>query len=188
MKSAAEIRSRRAGLVVVALATVLLGVNGSSVGQGCRELRPVHEGEIAPDFEVQSILANGELGQTFSLRSLRGKVVILDFWATWCGPCRASMPVLGELAKTYKEQGLVVLSLNTEGWRLATAARKMADELSPHVKLASDNGPVSELYNVNTIPHMLVIDREGRVRWVHRGFNSASALRDGLNEAIRPLL
>jgi thiol-disulfide isomerase/thioredoxin len=174
--------------VVVAIATALLGLNGSSVAKGCGALRPLHEGEIAPDFEVRSIAANGELGPSFTLQSLRGQVVILDFWATWCGPCRASMPVLGELADTYKDEGVIVLSLNTEGKRLAPAARKMADELSPQVQLASDNGPVSQLYKVTTIPHMLVINREGRVSWVHRGFTSASALRDGLNDAIRPLL
>jgi thiol-disulfide isomerase/thioredoxin len=182
------VRSRRAGLVVVALAAVLLGINGISVGKGCGELRPLHAGELAPDFEVARISANGQLGPKFTLHSLRGQVVVLDFWATWCGPCRASMPVLGELAETYKDRGLVVLSLNTEGPRLALAARKMADELSPQVMLASDNGPVSQLYSVTTIPHMLVIDREGRVSWVHRGFSGASALRDGLKDAIRPLL
>ena len=98
------------------------------------------------------------------------------------------MPVLEAIASRYKDQGLVVLSLNTEGERLARKARTMADELSPSVTLASDNGPVSQLYKVTTIPHMLVIDREGRVRWVHRGFVSASGLREGLNEAIGPLL
>ena len=188
MKSPGELRSRRAGLVVVALVLGVLGFNGSSVARGCGELRPLHAGEPAPDFEVQSIQADGRLGSRFSLSSLRGQVVVLDFWATWCGPCRASMPVLNQIAQAHQDQGLVVLSLNTEGPRLAPAARKMADELSPGVKLASDNGPVSLLYKVTTIPHMLVIDREGEVRWVHRGFTSAKALREGLEDAIRPLL
>jgi thiol-disulfide isomerase/thioredoxin len=188
VKGAPQARARRAGLGVIALGLIVLGLNAISVGKGCNSLRPLHAGEAAPDFEVQSINERGEMGPRFRLSSLQGQVVILDFWATWCGPCRASMPVLEELASRYKDQGLVVLSLNTEGPRLAHDARKMADELSPSVKLLSDNGPVSQLYKVTTIPHMLVIDRAGRVRWVHRGFVSAAGLRDGLDDAIRPLL
>ncbi len=183
-----ELRARRAGWAVLAMTLLLLGVNGVKLGRGCGELRPLHAGELAPDFEVRSVTEGGELGSALTLSSLRGKVVVLDFWATWCGPCRASMPVLNELASTYKDQGLVVLSLNTEGPRLARAARKMANELAPNTKLASDHGPVSALYKVTTIPHMLVIDREGQVRWVHRGFGTAAGLRKGLAAAIRPLL
>lgn len=188
MKGVPQARVRRAGLGVIALGLIVLGLNTASVAKGCSSLRPLHTGELAPDFELRSISEQGELGPRLRLSSLQGQVVILDFWATWCGPCRASMPVLEELASRYKDQGLVVLSLNTEGARLARDARKMADELSPSVKLLSDNGPVSQLYKVTTIPHMLVIDRTGRVRWVHRGFVSAARLRDGLDDAIRPLL
>ncbi len=183
-----ELRSRRAGWAIAALILALLAINGRSVGQGCSELRPLHAGELAPDFEVRSVDAEGKLANPLSLSSLRGKVVVLDFWATWCGPCRASMPVLDEIARKYEDQGLVVLSVNTEGPRLARAAREMANELAPATTLTSDHGPVSALYHVTTIPHMLVIDREGRVRWVHRGFTSASRLRSGLVEAIGPLL
>jgi thiol-disulfide isomerase/thioredoxin len=183
-----DLRSRRAGWAVLALIVGLLAVNGTSVGRGCNSLRPLRAGELAPDFEVRSVDAEGRLGGKFSLSSMHGKVIIVDFWATWCGPCRASMPVLDEVARTYKGQDLVVLSLNTEGPRMARAAREMANELAPSTILASDHGPVSALYKVTTIPHMLVIDREGRVRWVHRGFTSPARLRSDLHNAIRPLL
>ena len=170
----AEQRSRRAGWAAMALILGLFLVNGSSVARGCNELRPLHAGELAPAFELRSVDGQGALAGKISLSSMRGKVIVLDFWATWCGPCRASMPVLNELARTYKGRGLVVLSVNTEGPGMARAAREMANELAPATTLASDHGPVSALYQVTTIPHMLVIDREGRVRWVHRGFTSAS--------------
>ena len=143
---------------------------------------------MAPDFEVASVNARGGLGPKLSLSSFRGQVVLLDFWATWCGPCRSSMPVLEDLATTYKDQGLVVLSINTEGSGKAGEARSMAKALAPSVRLMSDNGQVSALYKVTTIPHMLVVDREGRVHWVHRGFVSVGRLRDGLTDAITPLL
>jgi thiol-disulfide isomerase/thioredoxin len=188
MKAKEEKRSRRAGWGVVGLAALVLAFNGRSAVQNCSTLRPVHAGEMAPDFQVAAIDARGALGPTRSLSSFRGQVVVLDFWATWCGPCRASMPVLEDMARKYGDQGLVVLSLNTEGSEVAPAARAMADDLSPSVELMSDNGAVSALYKVTTIPHMLVIDREGQVQWVHRGFVNASRLRDGLDDAIAPLL
>lgn len=188
MRGRAEHDSRRVGLGVIGLAALLLVINGFSAGKDCSSLRPVHAGEMAPDFKVASVDARGALGPAISLSSLRGKVVILDFWATWCSPCRASMPVLEDMATTYKDQGLVVLSLNTEGAESARAARSMVDELAPSVKLMSDNGRVSLLYKVTTIPHMLVIDREGQVQWVHRGFVGSSSLHDGLTEAVTPLL
>ena len=71
---------------------------------------------------------------------------------------------------------------------MARAARAMADKLSPSALLVSDDGSAGRLYNVSTIPHMLVIDRHGTVRWVKRGFGSASGLRSDLRTVIEELL
>ena len=98
------------------------------------------------------------------------------------------MPVLEEIATLYGDKGVRVLSVNTEGFGLARAARAMVEQLSPSALLVSDDGSASRLYNVSTIPHMLVIDRQGTVRWVKRGFGSASALRSDLRSVIEELL
>lgn len=181
-------RSRYAGWGVVALSAALLVLNGISAARDCSSLRPVHAGEPAPDFSVPQITATGSLGPRVSLSSHRGSVVILDFWATWCGPCQASMPVLEELAQRYGDRGLVVVSVNTEGRSKAPAARAMVDERAPSARLLSDSGHAASLYKVTTIPYILVIDRQGRVHRVHRGFGTASGLRSDLIDAIEALL
>ncbi len=181
-------RTRRAGWAVVSLLATLFALNGISALQSCHRLRPVHEGEIAPEFAMPRIDSEGHLGAQFSLSQTRGSIVILDFWATWCGPCKASMPVLEGMAKEYAGQGLVILSINTEGRSMTRQARQMVNRLAPTVELLSDQGQAASLYKVNTIPHMLILDRNGTVVWVHRGMGSAAGLRSDLNQAIEALL
>ncbi len=182
------VRSVRAGWAVFALFAALLAVNGGAAFRDCQQLRPVHEGEPAPEFVLPSITAKGTLGTPFALSSAKGDVVVLDFWATWCGPCKASMPVLERVAKKYADRGVRVISVNTEGGGAAARARKMANRLAPSLELLSDTGVASALYKVNTIPHMLIIDREGTVRWVQRGMGSSASLQRNLSRAIEALL
>ena len=181
-------RSIRAGWIVLAITGALLAVNGGAAIRDCQSLRPVHEGEEAPNFSVPTIDARGQLGPDFSLSASRGEVIVLDFWATWCGPCKASMPVLEDIAESYADRGVRVISINTEGAGAAQRARRMANQLAPSLELVSDTGVASALYKVNTIPHMLIIDREGTVRWVHRGMGSAGGLRRDLEKATKALL
>ncbi len=170
------------------MALILLGLNTWSASKDWSSLRPVHEGQLAPDFSLPRINADGSLGAPLALSSLEGSVVIIDFWATWCGPCASAMPVLEEVAGQYKDRGVLVLSVNTEGSSEARAARSMANRLAPSLLLVSDSGLASRLYKVTTIPHMLVLDREGRVQWVTRGFGTASGLRRELRSIIDELL
>tara|TARA_R110002096_G_scaffold299503_6_gene494185 strand:+ start:86295 stop:86855 length:561 start_codon:yes stop_codon:yes gene_type:complete len=181
-------RSIRAGWVVFAILAALLALNGGAAVRDCQSLRPVHEGEEAPNFSIPTITANGDLGPSFTLAESRGDIIVLDFWATWCGPCKASMPVLNGIAKKYASQGVRVVSINTEGGGASQAARKMANRLAPSLELASDTGIASSLYKVNTIPHMLIVDRAGTVRWVHRGMGTTAQLRRDLERAIEALL
>lgn len=179
---------RASGLAFMALLLGVFAINGFDVVQSCSGLRPLHSGEPAPDFKSYKVTDSGRLGSTQMLASTRGSVVVLDFWATWCGPCRSTMPVLEELAKRYGPRGLRVLSVNTEGRGASAAARQMINKLAPSVELLMDSGEGSTLFNVSSIPHMLVIDREGMVRMVHRGLITVSGLRSDLIDAIEPLL
>jgi peroxiredoxin len=119
--------------------------------------------EIAPDFSLKTLG-----GGTVTLSSLRGSVVILDFWASWCKPCTRSLPVLHALAARLADRGVVFLALSLD--RTETAAREYADshDLAPESVLygsLDEARAVKDLYGVVGIPRTFVIDRDGWIRF-----------------------
>jgi thiol-disulfide isomerase/thioredoxin len=138
-------------------------------------------GAMAPDFTTQDIN-----GKPVKLSDYRGKVVVLDFWATWCGPCIASMPHTQEVAKTYKDQGVVVLGSCTsdtrekfEGWVKANQ-EKYPDFIFTHD--AAEKKPErasAKLYGVGGIPQQFIIDREGRIAAAVTGYLKGEVILDG---------
>jgi peroxiredoxin len=109
----------------------------------------------APDFTLEDLS-----GKQISLKSLRGKVVFLNFWATWCIPCRQEMPTMEKLHREFKEQGLQVVAINIrEGKK---EARKFFDELGlTFTALLDKDGKVSEEYGAWSIPLSYFINRKG---------------------------
>ncbi len=157
--------SRRAGWGIIALALAGTVVQGVWIAQNLDVLRPMTQGDQAPAFALPAIGPKGVLGAPVTLEATRGKVTIVDFWATWCGPCLRSMPALDALAARYPND-LAVITVNLDD---AAAARALFDERHYRMSLALDDGHTSERYGVTTIPHSVVIDRTGVVRLVHRG-------------------
>ena len=104
------------------------------------------------------------------IRELRGKIVVLDFWATWCGPCIAAMPGLAALAREHAAE-VEVIAINLDD---AAEARAIFDRSGYQMRLVADDGTISQRYGVTTIPHTVVIDRAGIVRSVHRGGGKAA--------------
>jgi peroxiredoxin/outer membrane lipoprotein-sorting protein len=132
-------------------------------------------GQAAPDFELRTLG-----GEKVRLGDLRGRPVLLNFWASWCGPCRKELPVLSLLHLDYEARGLVILGVNDEGRGTASqAARQMK---LPFDTLDDGARKAHTLYRVQSIPSIFLIDRDGRVVRYLRGAQSEQALRAALRE------
>ena len=135
---------------------------------------------VAPDFTLR-----GADGRNVRLDELRGQVVLVNFWATWCGPCREEMPRLDTLYQKYRKSGFVLLGVNIDDdphTALATAAKL---GVSFPVLLDTDK-KVSKLYDLNTMPSTVVIDRDGKMRFLHRGYRAGT--EGDYEQQIRGLL
>ena len=121
-------------------------------------------GREAPDFALKS-----STGENLRLSEYRGEVVMVNFWATWCGPCRQEMPLLEELFSRYERVGFTLLGVNIDDD--PRRAMQMAKELGVTFPVVfDDRKEVSRLYDVNAMPVTVLVDKEGRVRHVHHGY------------------
>jgi thiol-disulfide isomerase/thioredoxin len=133
------------------------------------------EGDVAPPFELKLVD-----GSTVTLESLRGNVIVLNFWATWCGPCKKELPLLDAWYRVNGEHGLKIYAITTEDSAPLTALKKLFEAMAiPSVRHVK--GPYSPL---GALPTNFVIDRAGRIRYAKAGAFDL----DGLNELLVPLL
>lgn len=138
-------------------------------------------GQAAPDFSLQSFS-----GETLSLSKYRGDVVMINFWATWCGPCRQEMPILDELYSRYERAGFKLLGVNIDDD--PGRARAMLTELGVSFPVLFDSEKrVSELYAVQAMPVSVMVDRDGMVRYTHHGYKPGyeDKYLDQIRELIR---
>ena len=140
--------------LLVALFTILFVSQAQAVG-----IR-----DEAPDFTLKSLDGNN-----LRLGEYRGQVVLINFWASWCGPCRQEMPLLDRLHHRYEDTGFTVLGVNVEG------DIKPAQEIVDKTKvtfpvLIDQDQKVSELYDLEAMPSTVVVDRDGIIRYIHLGY------------------
>jgi len=134
----------------------------------------------APDFRLTDAA-----GQSFTLSSLRGKVVVLNFWATWCPPCKIEIPWLMEFQQTYRDRDVVVLgvSMDEEGW---SAVKPFMERMQINYRMVlGDDKLAAQFGGVESLPTTLLIDRAGRVAAMHTGLVTKSEYRRGIENLLR---
>jgi peroxiredoxin len=174
--------------LLCALATALLAlsvegcVSQNFRAEGRSSVKPASKRNSAPDFEVKD--ANG---QSFHLADYRGKVVLLNFWATWCGPCKVEIPWFIDFEKNYKDRGFAVvgISLDDDGWE---AVKPYLEGHRMNYRVALGNMDIERLYGgstgIESLPTSFIIDRDGKVANVHVGLVSRSDYQNELEELL----
>ncbi len=158
-------------LLLSALAASLL------IASAARALAP---GDVPPAVDILDLK-----GKKVDLASLKGKVVLVDFWASWCGPCKEEMPVLEALNEKFATQGLVIVGVSID-----SSPKKMNKFLKGtpvSFRIVHDRKlVVANRYEPETMPTSYLIGRDGKVRYVHEGFDKADAA--GIEERVKALL
>jgi len=155
------VRIRPAGVAVAVAATLGLAapVHAGSEHLDALMVQTLPTPIPAPGFRLTDVD-----GAPRALASFRGSVVLLNFWATWCIPCRDEMPVMERVHRSYRERGLVVLAVNFK--ESAPEVRLFLDKLGVSFGTVLDtDGKVSEKYRVRGLPVTFLVDREGTLRW-----------------------
>jgi peroxiredoxin len=135
-------------------------------------------GKDAPDFKL-----NGMDGKPVTMAELKGSVVILDFWATWCGPCKASLPGLNKIYVDLKEKGLRVYAVDLEESKetIQPVAAKLIPDLAV---LLDEDSAVSKKYGVSGIPQTVVIGKDGKIKKVFIGSGNEAKIRAAAEAAL----
>jgi peroxiredoxin len=134
----------------------------------------------APDFALKS---HG--GENLRLSEFRGEVVMINFWASWCGPCRQEMPLLDELYTQYQPLGFTILGVNVEE-DPSKARQLLKDSPVNFPILYDDKSEVSKLYKVVAMPSTVLVDRDGNVRYLHQGYKPG--YEESYQQQVRALI
>jgi thiol-disulfide isomerase/thioredoxin len=162
----------RRGLAVLAIAVATAWTTNAS---------PLGNGERAPACSVPSL----EGGRTINVADFRGSVVYLDFWASWCGPCRQSLPFMNELHRELAGKGLSIVAVSVD--KTADEARAFLAQYPAQFTIALDTaGACPRAYELQGMPSSYVIDRKGVVQAVHTGFRNSD--KAGIRTQLLELL
>jgi len=143
-------------------------------------VKPDSERHVAPDFALKD--ADGKVVR---LSDYKGKVVLLDFWATYCGPCKIEIPWFMDLQRKHKDQGFSVVgvSMDDDGW---DAVKPFINELGINYRVVLGNDSTADAYGgIEALPTTFLIDRDGRIASVHVGLTSKRDFENGIEKLLQ---
>ncbi len=146
----------------------------------CSTASAVGEGAVAPEIALKD-----RSGKLVRIADLKGHVVVVDFWASWCAPCREELPVLDALYRKYRDRGLIVIGVGQDKEAGNVAKFLRASPLTFPV-VHDPEGKVADRYAPPKMPSSYVLDKQGLIRYVHAGFRSSD--RAALERELHSLL
>jgi cytochrome c biogenesis protein CcmG/thiol:disulfide interchange protein DsbE len=158
-------------LLAVLLVAILAGCGKSDRGQGLTG--------GAPDFTLPAVD-----GSMVSMSDYRGKVVLVDFWATWCPPCQEMIPVLSKLNKRYSDKGLVILGVSLDRDGLEVLGSFVHENMIPYKVIMGDTRIGNAFGGVSTIPTLYIVDRDGRLVRKLTGYHSFGQLEEQVKKYL----
>ncbi len=165
---------------MVAAIALLIGGCSAPAGRTASHVKPSDERKPAPNFSLKD-----PDGKSVQLSDYRGKVVLLNFWATWCGPCKIEIPWFIDFERAHKDQGFAVvgISMDEDGWQ---AVKPFISEAGINYRVLLGNDSISQLYGgVEALPTTFIIDRDGRIASVHEGLVSKSTYEHDLEQLFQ---
>jgi len=168
-------------IVAVVAAMLFAGVRMARINRATIPVKGQLVGGLAPDFELETLD-----GTNLKLSDLRGKAVLLNFWATWCGPCKVEMPWFVELQKEYGPQGFQIVGVAMDDASAADIA-KFAKEMGVNYPILLGKESVGESYGgVGVLPTTFFLDRSGKLIAREFGLQSRSVFVDHIKKALGP--
>ena len=169
----------RCGVAIAVAGVFLAGCSNPSRSVRAASVKPGKERRAAPDFTLRDAD-----GKTVRLSDYRGKVVLLDFWATWCGPCKIEIPWFMDFERKHKDRGFSVIgvSMDEEGW---DAVKPFINGLAINYRvLLGNDGTADAFGGIEALPTTFLIDRDGRIASTHVGLASKSDIENGIQQLL----